>query len=68
MMDDVRMEVSEAFVARYIEEFGSGNLPDLIAAVLDWYVQNGSGNFARNHVLPEAFKLLDMLEIPVVVN
>lgn len=61
--EDLAMDTAEKFVKLFAEQFGPDEVPQIIAAVLDWYVFTGSTNFARNHVIPQQFKLLDGLEI-----
>jgi hypothetical protein len=61
MMSDERIDAADAAVTAFVLRFGGENVPDLIAAVLDWYARNGDGAFARSHVLPEAEKLLGNL-------
>lgn len=65
---DLRQDAADAMVLNFVNEFGSDNLPDLIGAILDWYVLNDMADFVRDHVLPEAVKLTDKLETPAILN
>lgn len=65
---DLRQDAADAMVLGFVNEFGPDNLPDLIGAILDWYVLNGMADFVRDQVLPEAFKLTDKLETPAILN
>lgn len=62
-MEELAMDVAEKFVELFVKQFGPDEVPQIIAAVLEWYVFTGSTSFARNHVIPQQFKLLDGLEI-----
>ena len=61
-LEEVAMDAADKFVELFAKQFGAEEVPQIIAAVLDWYVLTGSASFARNHVIPQQLVLLEGLE------